>query len=80
MVLKEEFVAWKNSEVYGEFWKVVAEQIAGLAAEIVNRESPAPERDMYVRGVVAGLKSVLEWEPEFPPEVVVEEEEDDDEI
>lgn len=78
MVLKEEFQAWKASEVYSEMWKSIAEKIGDLAAEIVNRDKPDGLRDQYLRGTIQGLKSVLEWTPEFPPEPEVDEEDDDE--
>lgn len=68
MILKEEFLAWKQSELYQEFDNTIREQIGNLSAEIVGRTSSNAERDMFVRGAVQALVSVLEWVPTFPEE------------
>ncbi len=62
---KEEFAQWRNSDVYTEFVKNIKEAMADRADEILNRQYSDSERDMYVRGVLAGYASVLEWQPDF---------------
>lgn len=70
----EEFEAFTRSAPYKELIGDIHETISFLAAEIINRDHPAPDRDMYVRGVIAGLRTMLEWKPDLSKE-----EEDGDE-
>jgi hypothetical protein len=76
MVFKEQFFAFKQSEVYKEFDNLVREQIGNLAAELVNREYPNDMRDQYVRGAIQAYKGMLEWTPDFIDEEVEEEADD----
>ncbi len=80
MAFKEEFLLWQQSEITAELKNNINDQIANLAAEIVNRDAPSGDRDMFVRGVIKGLVSVLEWKPTFVEVELEEEEQDDDEI
>lgn len=68
MVFKDEFVAFKNSAVYKEMAQVLMDNMSLIAAEIVNRDVPSNDRDQYLKGILAGFRSVLEWQPEFADE------------
>lgn len=65
MVFKEEFIAFKNSAVYKEFAQVLMDNMALIGTEILNRETPNNDRDQYLKGILAGFRSVLEWTPDF---------------
>ncbi len=80
MVFKEEFLLWQQSESTSELKNNINDQIANLAAEIVNRSEPDGNRDMFIRGVIKGLVSVLEWKPDFVEVELEEEEPNDDEV
>ncbi len=71
---KSEFAAWRNGEIYAEFIKTIKMRMEELADEILNRQHSNSERDMYVRGALAGYASTLEWEPDFKKEEEVDEE------
>ena len=68
MLAKEDWVAYKNSTPYREFDAVLREAIGTYGAELVNRETSNPDRDMFVRGAIKALIEVLEWEPELVSE------------
>ncbi len=79
-VFKEEFLQWKQSVMTAELSSNIQDQIANLAAEMVRREEPNANRDQLLRGVIQGLTSVLEWQPEFLEVELEEEEQNDDEV
>ena len=68
MLAKEEWVAFKHSSPYRELDAVLREAIGTYGAELVNRETSNPDRDMFVRGAIKALIEVMEWEPELAPE------------
>ncbi|MHB8603496.1 MAG: hypothetical protein ACYC9R_12755 [Nitrosotalea sp.] len=65
MISKSDFQQWKNSEAYKELYKDLTDNMAMQASEMVTRMEPDPIRDTYLRGIMAGWRVVLEWEPTF---------------
>ncbi|MHB8602184.1 MAG: hypothetical protein ACYC9R_06380 [Nitrosotalea sp.] len=65
MISKSEFQEWKNSAVYKDLYKDLTDNMAMQASEMVTRMEPDPIRDTYLRGIMAGWRVVLEWEPTF---------------
>ena len=64
MVSKEEWLDWMASDVTKEILQNITEVVEGVAADLINRRKSDPMDDMYLRGFVRGVQSLLEWRPE----------------
>jgi hypothetical protein len=78
MISKVEWGDWKRQELYQEMVKDIKEKVEVTAAEIVGRVDVNIERDQFLKGFIAGLAAVFDWQPELEPDPV--EAEDADEI
>jgi hypothetical protein len=66
MVSKDDYIAWRNSDITQRLYKDIAGTVEDVLAEMVNREDSKPDRDMLLRGFVKGVTAAIDWKPEFP--------------
>lgn len=69
MISREEFAEFRNSPCWQELRAVCCESLEEYAAELCNRTSPNESRDFFCRGAIRQLTEVINWEPEFAPDV-----------
>jgi hypothetical protein len=68
VITKEEFISWRDSNVTRELAQDIAENVQSSIATLINRRTPDTHDDQWIRGFVAGVNAVLDWQPEFEEE------------
>jgi hypothetical protein len=64
-VTYDEFVQWRNHAVTRALITDIEDNIADIAAEVMNRSTPNNDRDQFLRGYLKGLVSARDFEPKF---------------
>ena len=64
MISKQDFIAWRDSDITKQLLHDIAETANDAAVELLTRKETNQDRDMFLKGFVDGIKSVTEWKLE----------------
>ncbi len=72
MVLKQEFIDWRQQEITAALLETLAEKANLAVTEVIRRQAVDIGRDQFLKGYIAGLDEAVSFQPEYVPESVKE--------
>lgn len=64
-VTRQEFVAWRDSDITKMFFQYVIQRIEGIVSDLVTNAGLDQPSDRYKSGKISGLSELADWTPEF---------------
>lgn len=65
---KEDFVEWRMHPITQALYDDVAEAVSAIMNAVLTRIEANAGLDTYQKGYIAGVKSVMDWDPDLEEE------------